>query len=93
MTNKEAITKLEDIDRFDAYHLSNNEFTEDDHNSIREVINWLKSLDDRPIGKWDDTEFQNLKQCSNCKARWGIYSIEDFDYCPTCGARMEAENE
>ena len=42
-------------------------------------------------GQWLDTEFFKLKECSICHARWGIYSIEDFDFCPNCGCKMESE--
>lgn len=43
---------------------------------------------ERKTGKWIDTEFMKLKECSICHARWGIYSIEEFDFCPNCGAKM-----
>lgn len=39
-------------------------------------------------GEWIDTEFLRLKECSCCHNRWGVYSIEEFDFCPSCGARM-----
>ena len=36
-----AIKTLEEVDRFDPYHLDRNEFTEEDHKKIREVIQYL----------------------------------------------------
>ena len=41
-----------------------------------------------PQGEWIDTEFLKLKECSCCHNRWGVYSIEEFDFCPSCGAKM-----
>ena len=43
----------------------------------------------RQTGEWIDTEFLKLKECSCCHNRWGVYSIEEFDFCPSCGARMK----
>ena len=49
----------------------------------------IKDLEQRPRkGKWINTEFMKLKECSICHARWGIYSVEEFDFCPSCGAKM-----
>ena len=33
--------------------------------------------------------------CSNCKAVWNIIDndTEYFDYCPSCGARMDGERK
>jgi len=44
-------------------------------------------------GEWIDTEFLKLKECSCCHNRWGVYSIEEFDFCPSCGARMKGGAE
>lgn len=40
-------------------------------------------------GKWNETNFMKVRECSCCHAQWGMYSIEEFDYCPSCGARMD----
>lgn len=48
---------------------------------------------DRPRGEWVDTEFEKLKKCSRCGTEWGIYSIEEFDFCPSCGADMRDNND
>lgn len=42
-------------------------------------------------GKWLETEFLKLRECSYCHVRWGMYDVENFDFCPNCGARMEKE--
>lgn len=61
-----------------------------------DMVNYVKGM---PLvtpqprkGHWIDTEFKKLKECSICHARWGVYSIEDFDFCPNCGCKM-AESE
>lgn len=41
-----------------------------------------------PKGEWIETGHINLRQCSNCSSQWGIYSIEDFDFCPSCGVQI-----
>ena len=46
---------------------------------------------DWPRGEWLDTEFEKIKRCSRCCTEWGIYSIEEFDFCPSCGADMRSE--
>lgn len=53
------------------------------------LIDGIDTLEQEPkTGRWIDTEFTKLKECSICHARWGIYSIEQFDFCPSCGAKM-----
>lgn len=56
---------------------------------VRQNIKDAPSAEARPTGEWIDTEFLKLKECSCCHNRWGVYSIEEFDFCPSCGARMK----
>lgn len=42
-------------------------------------------------GVWLETEFLKLRECSCCHVRWGMYDIENFTFCPNCGAKMRAE--
>lgn len=37
-------------------------------------------------GKWIETEFLKLRECSCCHVRWGMYDVENFDFCPNCGS-------
>lgn len=100
MTNKEAIARLEDIDRFDAYHLDSNEFTEDDHNSIKEVINWLKTLEERPTGEWEkainlctDKVVFRCSACGRLVENCSRANLAEFyPYC-NCGADMRGGAE
>lgn len=58
---------------------------------IIDEIDWnvlINKCLERPKGEWLETGHINLRQCSNCGSQWGIYSIEDFDFCPSCGADM-----
>ena len=53
---------------------------------------YLKGKEERPTGKWNkcfNKEYFIGWKCSRCeKICNGI-----FNYCPNCGARMEADNE
>ena len=58
------------------------------------VINAEPTVDAVPVrhGKWLDRngEYQ-FGTCSVCGDRWG--SIGVMKYCPSCGAKMDAERE
>ena len=43
---------------------------------------------ERKKGRWIETEFLKLRECSCCHVRWGMYDVENFNYCPNCGADM-----
>lgn len=55
----------------------------------------MPTVDAEPVrhGRWNETNFIKVRECSCCHAQWGMYSIEEFDYCPTCGAKMDARKE
>lgn len=59
------------------------------------ALNWaINTLRDLPSaerrGRWIiDKEFSNIGRCSFCGDRWG--SVDQMNYCPSCGARMECE--
>ena len=43
-------------------------------------------------GRWIiDKEFSNIGRCSFCGDRWG--SVDQMNYCPSCGARMDKVEE
>lgn len=44
-------------------------------------------------GEWIETEFLKLRECSCCHVRWGMYDVENFNFCPNCGAKMRKESE
>ena len=52
---------------------------------------------ERTKAKWIYKKDEYYKEgakhiCSNCKFGFGVYyDIEEFKYCPHCGAEMEAE--
>ena len=102
MNNHEAIDVLLELNRtaknqpdyvYEALYLATKALEKID--LIYFNVHALNTLCNEPKkGKWIETEHLNLRQCSNCKAQWGIYSIEDFDFCPSCGADMrEAGND
>lgn len=66
----------------------------DDYKGIMEYINDVPSAQaERKKGEWVDTEFLKLKECSCCHSRWGMYDVENFDFCPNCGADMKGEDD
>ena len=54
-----------------------------------ELLELPSAQPERKKGEWVDTEFLKLKECSCCHSRWGMYDVENFDFCPNCGARMD----
>ena len=42
-------------------------------------------------GHWIKTKFLKLRECSCCHVRWGMYDVENFCFCPNCGAEMRKE--
>lgn len=46
---------------------------------------------ERKKGEWIETEFLKLRECSCCHVRWGMYDVENFNFCPNCGADMTGE--
>ena len=88
MTKEEAIEIVKSA--FSAweseFRVPNDDWSEE-HEALDMAIEALKA--DRPRGEWIDTEFLKLKECSSCHCRWGMYDVEDFDFCPNCGAKMD----
>ena len=76
-----------------------NASVQDEQGWLGAVAECLDEIEDLPSaqpvrhGKWNETNFMKVRECSCCHAQWGIYSIEEFDYCPSCGAKMDAERK
>ena len=91
---KEEITKAVDNLKKIRKQFNKYEFT----HSIDLAIDVLKEQE-RPTGEWIVVEkMLNIWACSNCKEEYcsetgGTPSQWDYNYCPNCGARMEAEND
>ena len=54
----------------------------------RKAIRALPSAD-RPQGEWIDDDFVGQYRCSECD----YYAIDEYDYCPNCGARMKGADD
>lgn len=53
-------------------------------------INEAPSIDIEPKrGEWMDDDFVGQYRCSECD----YYAIDEYDYCPNCGADMRKESE
>lgn len=89
MTREEAIKWLEGIK--EKYIHGGDEAFDDARRKAIDIA--VEALQAEPVkrGRWEDTKYVNVRKCSCCQAEWGIYSIEDFDYCPTCGADMRGD--
>ena len=48
-----------------------------------------KARADRPQGEWIDDDFVGQYRCSECD----YYAIDEYDYCPNCGARMKGADD
>lgn len=56
---------------------------------------WLKGEQERQA-KWIYDHESNSIECDKCKAEYKLSPYErvsDFDYCPSCGSRMEEIKE
>lgn len=73
---------------------------------MQEATTEIKALSEPPQGKWEYCEHEIANhvdgyKCSHCGffIPWdymhnSIYFIEDYNFCPSCGARMKgADNE
>lgn len=62
----------------------------------------LKRLEERKVGKWEETIYRSYDpqscetyddgigfRCSNCANAFKVTSVARYHYCPNCGAVME----
>lgn len=62
------------------------------------VLNEQPTVDADPVrhGKWYvwyDTEDGRMLRCSECQMVFWVGSGREGNYCPNCGAKMDAEQE
>ena len=60
---------------------------------IDHMVDDMPTVDAVPVrhGKWIDITESHIGTCSLCGDRWG--SVDMMNYCPSCGARMDAERK
>lgn len=61
------------------------------------ILNQFPSTDVTPVrhGRWEQTGYvcgETEFQCSECKQTEWRTSISRFNFCPFCGAKMDAED-
>lgn len=59
------------------------------------LANVERAPDLRPVGRWVKND-EYAWACTCCGGHAGLNGCEDYDltdYCPHCGARMEADHE
>ena len=83
MTREEAIKVIEG--RFEIMDYCESARLEE---ALDIAVESLKQPQPRKKGKWIETEFLKLRECSCCHVQWGMYDVENFNFCPDCGADM-----
>lgn len=87
------MSRLIDADVLKEWFPDNGEGSWTYNVTVKACIDAQPTIDAKPVrhGKWIETEFLKLRECSCCHVRWGMYDTENFTYCPDCGARMDEE--
>ena len=95
----DLISRQAAIDAIDAIlpaEPMKNEYTQGITCGAALAIEYVKQLPsaqpERNKGEWIETEFLKLRECSCCHVRWGMYDVENFNFCPNCGAEMKGES-
>lgn len=85
------MSRLIDADVLKEWFPDNGEGSWTYNVTVKACIDAQPTIDAKPVrhGKWIETEFLKLRECSCCHVRWGMYDTENFTYCPDCGARMD----
>ena len=68
---------------------------------LRSMIDELPAVDAKPVkhGRWisypNCLAYDEHIACSNCKAAWNTMDnvVDEFNYCPNCGAKMDGGEE
>lgn len=62
-------------------------------NDFQNIVDLAPTVDAEPIrhGRWEDTNSRGFKKCSHCGEDFLAYIVEDYEYCPRCGANIEVE--
>ena len=76
------LMELNDTDIFDTYN---------DYSMVFDTIDNFPTADVAPVrhGRWIECNYGLTFECSECKYPTE-YSLTD--YCPSCGAKMDGEN-
>jgi rubrerythrin len=66
----------------------------DEHQAWYKADDVYKALEAIPTiepkrGEWVDDDFVGQYRCSECD----YYAIDEYDFCPNCGADMHKESE
>ena len=87
MTNEEAIEILGGIQA--CYNIFD-EYDEPKYAALSKAIFALKA-EQIKRGQWEPSDYDRYYQCSEC----GSYTYEEnlWDYCPSCGAKMDEVKE
>ena len=67
----------------------------EDYRNFRNIVEQLPSVNPQPkTGHWIKTGYVDKVMCSICKRKmWNFWEVNDFNYCPNCGAKMVEPQE
>lgn len=81
-----------DFEELTEINRANIQFDKDCKQNAIDLLKNAPTIEpERKKGKWVETEFLKLRECSCCHAQWGVYSVEDFNFCPDCGSDMRGD--
>lgn len=83
----------------DAFNLMDrDELLEDVPQIIKDYCDAQPTIDAEPVrhGKWipisSNNKWFDVSKCSVCGKQYSLYPL-DYNYCPHCGAKMDAERK
>lgn len=95
MTIDEAIKHCEEKEREQA--LNGCFACAEEHKQLAEVLKELKTLKERPQGEWiivkSPLSNETIVKCDKCGDEFIGNDVEDYNFCPNCGADMRKGEE
>ena len=99
----EEIIRFKDKQFYDAVHLLDDgtlEITVGDYTKVKRVLveddnnfgNLFYEDADRPQGEWKPKN-HHTDYCSNCGFEETQWRTVDYNYCPSCGAKMKGADD
>ena len=94
--NNDLISRSALLKELDEY----NESALFDVEAVKDLINDIPTVEDRPQGKWKTVEGYDgdeYYECSNCGEPWvlttGTPEENNMNFCPNCGADMQGNKK
>ena len=102
MDNKKRLIDADDLDlRWLAWlrHADGSAFSDYEQGYNDAVVSCIGQIESAPTidavevvhGRWEEYQVPHIMCCSECD--WATGVQDDFNYCPNCGAKMDAERK